>query len=508
MRRKISKDLKVIDKLFISKVEERYEKLAKKGIKTTKKDIYYYMLMKTAIMSEKVACSQKTKEEKLKQLEITNGYLDIILKDLVPEEVNSILTEYETEKGGTKKSKTKKGETGKGETKKGETEPKMNPETLINRLLAFNNNDSENQNYEECLQALYLKEVNQLAIMLAKNGNKEDLEKQKRRINLIKKCDKGSILDTSLMYEAVVGMVYESAENLIIAESDEEQQKKFRELLMNEDITYLAREIFPREILPDETQDSESEPKKRILSNKRRNCPSPLDRLSYIKRCFGIKDILIPARSNDDFGNSFVNLDGTYIIETYNPGIVIIESFYRSTPKGLEETTKKATYVLSKEYADEIILNEYQRQKTRDKAKENNEIFEAVVHTKNYYDNLMDSYCRIYTECKIDLASKSLSKYLYKRSKETGKTKEELMAENTPEVFEAKRKAIAILGPISGDRELHEQAKQEKSSNPHGQGTQVGSSNPHGQGTQVGARNPHGQGAQGEPRNSGSANER
>lgn len=503
MRRKISKDLKVIDKLFISKVEERYEKLAKKGIKTTKKDIYYYMLMKTAIMSEKVACSQKTKEEKLKQLEITNGYLDIILKDLVPEEVNSILTEYETEKGGTKKSKTKK-----GETKKGETEPKMNPETLINRLLAFNNNDSENQNYEECLQALYLKEVNQLAIMLAKNGNKEDLEKQKRRINLIKKCDKGSILDTSLMYEAVVGMVYESAENLIIAESDEEQQKKFRELLMNEDITYLAREIFPREILPDETQDSESEPKKRILSNRRRNCPSPLDRLSYIKRCFGIKDILIPARSNDDFGNSFVNLDGTYIIETYNPGIVIIESFYRSTPKGLEETTKKATYVLSKEYADEIILNEYQRQKTRDKAKENNEIFEAVVHTKNYYDNLMDSYCRIYTECKIDLASKSLSKYLYKRSKETGKTKEELMAENTPEVFEAKRKAIAILGPISGDRELHEQAKQEKSSNPHGQGTQVGSSNPHGQGTQVGARNPHGQGAQGEPRNSGSANER
>ena len=76
-----------------------------------------------------------------------------------------------------------------------------------------------------------------------------------------------------------------------------------------------------------------------------------------------------------------------------------------------------------KEYADEIILNEYQRQKTRDKAKENNEIFEAVVHTKNYYDNLMDSYCRIYTECKIDLASKSLSKYLYKRSKETGKDK-------------------------------------------------------------------------------------
>ena len=128
------------------------------------------------------------------------------------------------------------------------------------------------------------------------------------------------------MYEAVVGMVYESTENLIIAESDEEQQKKFRELLMNEDITYLAREIFPREILPDENQDSESESKKRILSNRRRNCPSPLDRLTYIKRRFGIKDILIPARSNDDLGNSFVNLDGTYIIETYNPGIGITSS--------------------------------------------------------------------------------------------------------------------------------------------------------------------------------------
>ena len=58
------------------------------------------------------------------------------------------------------------------------------------------------------------------------------------------------------------------------------------------------------------------------------------------------------------------------------------------------------------------------------------------------------------------------------------------MAENTPEVFEAKRKSIAILGPISGDRELHEQAKQEGSSNPHGQG------------------------AQGKPGNPGSANER
>ena len=217
-------------------------------------------------------------------------------------------------------------------------------------------------------------------------------------------------------------------------------------------------------------------PKPQPDSKNKKECPTPIQRLSFIKRMFGIQNIFIPKRDNDDLRKEFANLDGTYIIETNVPGIVIMESFYQRDGKGkIKESEGKATYVLSKEFSDKIITEGTGRRQTRNKAKNNKENFQIVAHTKKYFDNLQKKYNIVYGNCKEKIAAKVFNEIIEERNLRGQLTYslDEIMSART----EAYRQAVAVLGknkrtePSTG-KQLSSQSTQKEqhiSSNLQGQ---------------------------------------
>lgn len=443
LKKKINRDLEIIEK-YVNQVES---KTAKHG-NTRKTKLYYDMIIKSATLNEKIACSQKNLNERFKSLKRTDKFVDIILKDLVPEEVNSILEDYETKKSVS-------------EEEMKELSDKMN-------------DNIKGENYNECLQALYLKELNKLATIIKENPDKKNIKQQTKRIHLITECDKKNILDTDLMFDTIVGPNFNSVLDIIRVNEGENSKEKFNQLLENENVTELAREIFPKEILGENVINPN--PKPQPDSKNKKECPTPIQRLSFIKRMFGIQNIFIPKRDNDDLRKEFANLDGTYIIETNVPGIVIMESFYQRDGKGkIKESEGKATYVLSKEFSDKIITEGTGRRQTRNKAKNNKENFQIVAHTKKYFDNLQKKYNIVYGNCKEKIAAKVFNEIIEERNLRGQLTYslDEIMSART----EAYRQAVAVLGknkrtePSTG-KQLSSQSTQKEqhiSSNLQGQ---------------------------------------
>lgn len=261
--------------------------------------------------------------------------------------------------------------------------------------------------YDTCIKAMYIKALNKLRKMIFKG---EDITEQSEKIKEIERNDINGVIDKRFVYDAIISG-FDSAVDMIRVEEDENKtsEEKFRELLNQESVEELSRYIFPIELM-----NNNSNGDRIIIDKKKSSIPeelSALRRLQYIKDNFGITNIQIgKSKGKLGKGKNGIEIEGTYIIETENPDIVIVESFYERKKSGIKETDGKATYVLTKEFADRLLDSGSKRREARKEAKKQNELFRPVNHQKKnpqrYYENLYKTY----TEIRDGFRSKLITK--------------------------------------------------------------------------------------------------
>lgn len=261
--------------------------------------------------------------------------------------------------------------------------------------------------YDTCLKAMYINYINKLRKMIAKG---EDITEINEKIKEIESNDINGVIEKNYTYDALISG-FESASNIIQVEDGEQKtpEEKFRDLLSQQNVNELAKYIFPTEIVSNDPNNEKNGNKK-----EKSNLPeelSPVKRLQYIKDKFGITNIQIgKSQGKLGLGKNQLQIEGTYIIETDNPDIVIVESFYERTKSGIKETDGKATYVLTKEFAGKILDSGSKRKETKEKAKEQKELFRSVNHNKKnpsrYYQNLYKAYGEVRDGFKSKLITK------------------------------------------------------------------------------------------------------
>lgn len=266
-----------------------------------------------------------------------------------------------------------------------------------------------NKGFEDIgIQALYISTLNKYKALLDRGEDTTEIEKQ---LEEIIKHDENHVINAKSDYEILTSFFDSLSDRITEEYADQAPEEIMSRLLEKENIEELIKFIFPEGVYHEPIDKIDGGHDGISYDSEIPADMIGVERFRYIQKHFGISNIFIGKKS-DKKDVAFSDCEGTFIIETANPDIVIVESFYEVHGDIVVESKDKATYILSKDYARELIDSNKGRAETRrevrnDESRQN--FFRPVAHYRNaarYYGLLENAYGAIYDNMVKECAAK------------------------------------------------------------------------------------------------------
>ncbi len=254
------------------------------------------------------------------------------------------------------------------------------------------------------IQALYTATLNSYKEKLAKGEDTTEIEK---RLEAIIEHDTNRVINPKSEYEILTSFFQSLSDRIAEKYGDKSSEEIMSRLLQKENVEELIKFIFPEGVYHPQGYGNHeaNDNNDNVDPTNPTDIPSGMigvERFRYIQKHYGITKLFMGSKNDDKSQAAFSDCEGTFIIETDNPDIVIVESFYEVHGDKVVESKDKATYILSKEYAKELIDSAKGRAETRREASsdaEKKKFFRPVSHfrdPKRYYSLLDGAYDTVY----------------------------------------------------------------------------------------------------------------